>query len=77
MLPTQDKYIPFLTFILKLKLDKKGNTIATLKYSVQSKVSSGLVKVELEDKVKHRIDREKEWLVRISNLELLARSWIL
>ena len=27
MLPTQDKYIPFLTFILKLKLDKKGNTI--------------------------------------------------
>ena len=33
--------------------------------------------VELEDKLKHRIDREKEWLVRISNLELLARSWIL
>ena len=27
MLPTQDKYIPFLTFTLKLKLDKKGNTI--------------------------------------------------
>jgi hypothetical protein len=33
--------------------------------------------VELEDKVKHRIDREKEWPVRISNLELPARSWIL
>ena len=27
MLPTQDKYIPFLTFTLKLKLDKKGNSI--------------------------------------------------